>query len=41
MPSCHHYAQLPLRGELQGTGATYAGDKGLSVGSVAPALLKK
>ena len=30
-----------FRGELEGTDATYAGDKGLSAGLEAPALLKK
>lgn len=29
------------REELQGSGATYAGDKGLSAGLTAPALIKK
>jgi len=34
-------ALLRIEDELQGTGVTYAGDKGLSAGSEAPALLKK
>ena len=29
------------REELAGTGATYAGDRGLSAGATAPALIKK
>ena len=32
---------MSLRDELQGTGVTYAGGKGLSAGPEAPALLKK
>ncbi|KAH0837868.1 Enolase [Lanmaoa asiatica] len=34
-------ALLRIEGEIQGTGATYAGDKGLSAGLEAPALHKK
>ncbi|KAG8219341.1 Enolase [Butyriboletus roseoflavus] len=34
-------ALLRIEGELDGTGATYAADKGLSAGLEAPALLKK
>lgn len=31
----------PYREELAGTGATYAGDRGLSAGVTAPALIQK
>ena len=37
---CMHTDDLS-REELAGTGATYAGDKGLSAGLTAPALLQK
>jgi enolase len=39
--SCCFYTDFSYRDELAGTGATYAGDKGLSKGLTAPALLKK
>ena len=41
MPPVYIILNYLFRDELQGTGVSYAGEKGLSAGLEAPALLKE